>query len=375
MRTLRFVFFASVLSTGVFAVSRSGAQPKPEVASIALQANGVAEWLEGGVTTSQFQTGTPLFDAEWVFGTSQMAALGYGQQAQRDPEQREQALCRMELAIEGMLSDEGRAFDRGKWREDPVENLKSGRGHAAWLGYTNLALSVHRSLVPDSKYSALNDKLTEAIARRVLGSPAGVFETYPGELYPVDTAAGVASVMLHDRATGGQHAAVIAHWKVAYQADQRDKETGLLYQSLDGRARPNDYARGSGTFLASWFLSFGDSELACELYAAGRASLRADVGPLAGMREYAPGVDGGMDVDSGPIVAGLGVSSTGFAIGAARACGDDETALSLTRTANWIGRAEDEGGARHWKTGEQLGGAPVADAILFAMMGTPSRLR
>lgn len=373
MQASRFVVLAAVLSTGVFAASRSGAEPDGSLAELSLQANGVAEWLDGGVTTAQFQTGTPLFDAEWVFGTSQMAALGYGQQAQRDPERRDEAIARMELAIEGLLSAEGRAFDRAKWREDPIESLADGRGHAAWLGYTNLALSLHRSLAPDSKYSKLNDQLTDAIAERVAAAPAGVFETYPSERYPVDTAAGIASVMLHDSLTGADHSIAIKHWKAGFADRQRDPATGLLYQSTDRHGKPTDYARGSGTFLTAWFLSFADADLACELYVAGKTSLRDDVGPLAGMREYSPDVNGGMDIDSGPIVAGLGASSTGFAIGAAHACGDQQTAAALTQTANWIGRAVDTDGARHWKTGVQLGGAPVADAIMFAMMGTPER--
>ncbi len=131
--------------------------------------------------------------------------------------------------------------------------------------------------------------------------------------------------------------------------------------------------RGSGTFLAAWFLSFGDRSLACELYTTGRDTLADSVGPVAGMREYAPGVEGRPDIDSGPIVMGLGLSSTGFALGAAHACGDEDTVASLTRTVEWFGAARDNGEVLHWQAGEVFGGAPIADAIMFAMMSTPRR--
>ncbi len=337
------------------------------------QANGVAEWLDSGVHTGQFSTGTSLFDQEWVFGTAQMAALGFGQVASVDPGRRDEHLARMEAAIDAMLSDAGRAFDAGKWKEDPLASLDGGRGHAAYLGYTNLALSLHRSLVADSRYGTLNDALSDAIAARVLREKHGVFETYPGERYPVDTAAGVASIVLHDRVTGRDHAAALDHWRAAFHTSQRAGDNGLLYQSTRADGRPSMPERGSGTFLTAWFLSFGDPELGCDLYARGRDTLFSTVGPVVGMREYAPGTVGRADIDSGPIAMGLGVSATGFGLGAARACGDTETAEALTRTAEWFGAADVEGDVLHWRSGTALGGAPVADAIMFAMMSTPGR--
>lgn len=340
---------------------------------IALQANGVAAWLDAGVTPGQFATGSALFDAEWVFGTAQMAALGFAQQAVTDPAARDVAIARMEVAIDAMLADPGRSFDRMTWGDDPLDDLEAGRGHAAWLGYANLALSAHRALVKDSRYAGLNDRITDAIARRVLAEPHAVFETYPDERYPVDTAVGVASVMLHDQTTGADHAAAVAHWRAAFAATQREAGSGLLYQATRADGRPASPVRGSGTMLTAWFLSFGDPALACHLYEAGRDGLRSRVGPVVGVREYARGASGDGDIDSGPIVAGLGVSATGFAIGAARACGDHDTAAELTRTATWFGGAVDVGDARHWTAGERFGGAPVADAILFAMMSTPVR--
>lgn len=337
------------------------------------QANGVAEWLQTGVQSEQFATGSSLFDAEWVFGTAQMAALGFAQQAVADPTARDVAIARMEVAIDAMLAEPGREFDRMKWGNDPLDALETGTGHAAWLGYANLALSAHRALVKDSRYAELNDRITDAIARRVLTEPHAVFETYPDERYPVDTAVGMASVMLHDRTTGADHAAAVAHWRASFDTTQRDPTSGLLFQATRADGRPASPVRGSGTMLTAWFLSFGDPVLACDLYAAGRDGLLGRVGPVVGVREYQRGVSGSGDIDSGPIVLGLGLSATGFGIGAARACGDEATAGSLTRTAEWFGSADDEGEVRHWKAGETFGGAPVADAILFAMMSTPSR--
>ncbi len=367
MRKLKLVVLLALVGTVAYAASD---RPKVGMTRLHHQANGAAEWLDRGVEKSQFSTGADLFNREWAYGTAQMAALGFGQMAAQDEANRALHLARMETAIEAMLSPEGRAFHAGLWDGDPLEGT---RGHAAWLGYTNLALSLHRSLVPDSKYAALNDRISDTIAERVLAEPSAVFETYPDQRFPVDTAAGIASVMLHDRVTGRDHAAAIAHWRKAFDGHQRAADNRLLYQMTRADGRPRVAERGSGTFLAAWFLSFGDREVGCELYTTGRDTLADSLGPVAGMREYAPGVEGRPDIDSGPIVLGLGLSSTGFALGAAHACGDEDTVASLARTVEWFGAASDDGEVLHWQAGEVFGGAPIADAIMFAMMSTPER--
>ena len=87
------------------------------------------------------------------------------------------------------------------------------------------------------------------------------------------------------------------------------------------------------------------------LYKAGRAYLYEPLGPLGAMREYPYGDDGAGDIDSGPLIFGRGVSATAFAIGAARADGDADTAAALLRTATMFGApSEDPGGALHFRS-------------------------
>jgi hypothetical protein len=357
----RFLVLGALLVPLAYAAERVGEPPLDD-----RLAAGVAEWVDAGVTTGNFGTGSALFDEEWHFGTCQMAAFGFAQHAATHPEARAADLAHMERCIDVMLSEAGRAFDARKWSADPLATLTDDRGHAAWLGYTNLVLSVHRSLDPASRFAGVNDALTEALARRIATDETGIPETYPGERYPVDVAAGIASIGLYDRVTGADHGALLSTWTTTLRA--RYRVDGLLVQSVWRDGAPADAPRGSGTFLAAYFLSFWDTALAAELYQGGRAALYDTVGGLGVMREYPKGQDGKGDIDSGPIIAGFGVSSTGFAIGAARATGDLATAEALARTATVMGAPVDTGGVRHWKTGAALGGAPLADAILFAML-------
>lgn len=326
---------------------------------------GTIAWLDRGVGQGDFHTGAELFDAEWLYGTYMMAAAGFGAHARAHPEARAEDLRHLERALDRLLEPDTRAFDTRSWGEDPLESLAGERGHAAWLGYTGVALGAHRLLVPESRYTAIHEAVVEAIERRLDAAPDGLVETYPGEWYPVDNAAMVGALGLHTRATGTPHPA-IGRWVARARAEWvRD---GLLVQSVrDGR--PADHPRGSGTFLASWFLHPADPAFAGELYRAGRDRLMGSAFGVPAMREYPPGVDGRGDIDSGPIVLGFGVSSTGFAIGAGLLDGDAEMALALAGTARSLGgmvlaldpslRGPTDAGSHS--------GSHIGDAILFAM--------
>ncbi len=335
----------------------------------AAQAAGVARWVDAEATAGGTATGSDLFDLEWAFGTWQMAALGFAQRAESVPAARADALLQLDASLELVTAAPGRAFDADQWGTDPLDALDGDRGHIAWLGYTNLTLSARRALGPHPRWDVLNDTLSAAIVRRL--EHELMPETYPGERYPVDVSAAVASVGEWARVTGRPEPAVLARWRAAVR--ERWVVGGVLVQSLDAELRASDRPRGSGTFLASWFLSRWDPAFAAELYRGGRDRLLVEMGPLAAMREYPAGTPGGGDIDSGPIVGGMGVSATGFAIGAGLAAGDTTTAARLRATAELVGQARTEAGELHWAAGSALGSAPLADAILFAMFTTPAR--
>ena len=325
-------------------------------------ARGVTEWVDRGVGVGDFDTGHTLFDREWLFGTYQMAALGFGQHARDNPDARAADLVRMEACIDRLLDADARTFDSASWGEDPLASLDGPRGHIAYLGYLDLVLSLHRTLVPDSRYADLNDRITDALRRRLAADPTGIAETYPGERYPVDNAAAVGAIGLHARATGSD-ASTVAAFSAAVRARSLAPETGLLVQATRPDGTPADRPRGSGTFLAAYFLSFADPALSRDLYTAGRDAFYTNVGGFGAMREYPRGDDSPGDIDSGPLIAGYAVSSTGFALAGARQSGDTATYDALLATSELFGAPSDAGGVRHYAAG-----GPLGDAILFAMM-------
>jgi len=347
---------------------------------------GAAKWMEGdaarqlrlsrgvarlvcdeSLSRSRFRTGVSQFSGEWLFGSYLMAGIGFAQTVMEHPELHAQHAPPARRCIEGMLTDEVRAFDRESWGEDPLDGIDGPNHHAAYLGYLNFLLGLHRLAFGEDSYAGLNDRITAALVRHIDASPIVLLETYPGEVYPVDNCFVIGSVGLHQRATGSDHGAAIRRWTERARAKYVDPDARLLIQAVDpADGSPADEPRGSGTALGLIALHYADPRLARELYEGLKASLAGSVLGFGAVREYPRRRTGRGDIDSGPIVFGYGCSATGFSIAGARRYGDDAFFRRLFATAHLCGAPVSRGDRR-----EYVSGGPLGNAILFAMLTTP----
>jgi hypothetical protein len=355
-----------------------------ETAHVDALASSVSTWTGAELAPAAFATGSTRFDGEWLFGTYMMAAMGFGQVAlASDPSKdaasaarRTESIARMEHCLDAMLSPAARVFDRDAWSFDALASTEAtpgssqDRGHVAYLGYAGLALGLHRLVAPSSRFDARHDAIVAALARRFEASPIGLVETYPGETYPVDNTAALGALALHAKATYAAPSPGLARGLEAIRIHGIQLESGLLAQAVDSStAAPRDPGRGSGTALAAYFLAFSDHAMSASLYRAVHRDLFRTVIGFGAILEHPSSCEkcsSRVDIDSGPVVAGFGVSATGFAIGASRANDDRDAFASLYATAHLFGAPFDEGGTRTFATG-----GPLGDAILFAMLTAP----
>ncbi len=331
--------------------------------TVAVLARHVADTVARGVSDADFTSDSALFRGEWAFGTYQMAALGLLQTCREHPELRDELRPGVERAITGLLSPAVRTFDAQSWNEDALDSLGGPHGHAAYLGYLNLVLTLDRATFADSRHTALNDRISAALARRFRTAPHQIIETYPDEAYPVDNASGLASLLLHQRLTGTDHSAAIAGTIECFRNRWRDPRNGLLLQAIDHRSgQPTDRGRASGTALAAYFLAMADPELARPYFQSLRTHLAGSILGFGYVDEYAAGERGGGDIDSGPLIFGMSPSGTGFTIATSRAFGDRSLYVSLARTAYLMGAPVTRGDERFFITG-----GPLGNAIMLAM--------
>lgn len=339
------------------------------------QGRHVVDWVEGPLDAGSFGTGSKRFDGEWYFASHVFAGMGFGQLAlaEDDPARRARWQAALRRCIDKMQTPAATSFDRGPWREEPLETLDGDKPHAAYLGYFNLVLGMERLLSPDSPYAALHDRISATLHRRLAASELLLLETYPHEVYPTDNSALIGSLGLHDRATGQQtHAELLARVRERLIERYIDPQTGLLYQVIhpeDGT--PVDVGRGSGTACGAYFLSFYDRALARKLWNAVRAKQYGQLFGFGMIREYPPGHEGLGDIDSGPVILGYGVSATGFAIAGARMFGDRDALTRLVSTAVLYGGPYRNGSGEEQRHGFGTGG-PLGNAILLAMLTAPT---
>lgn len=312
--------------------------------------------LAEGVDVDAFGTGTARFDGEWAFASAVMAALANAQIGAAHPAERAACAARATRAVDLLLDPELRAFDTAAWGTDMLD-LRAPHDHAV-LGYLALALGAERLLDPSGPHADLHDRVVAALTAR-LSSKDSLLATYPREGYPVDNAAVLGAIGLHARATG-RPVPTVATARVRRLMAEHADEDGLLVQAAHPKSgAPRDEARGSGTALAAYFLGFVDPEASRALAYGARRALSRSVLGFGAMREFRDGVERGGDIDSGPLLFGVGVSPTGFGVGAARRVGDRRWARELWATAHLFGVPHRD---------RFVTGGPLGDAIMLAML-------
>jgi hypothetical protein len=316
----------------------------------------------------RFGTGSSRFDGEWYFGTFMMSVVGTSQVALEYPELRPDTKDVLGLGVHTLMAPKTREYDTRAWGEDALTGSKD---HCAFVCYWLYAINLARQVEPNIEGIQEADRVLLRLEAQLRKN--GVLETYPGEYYPVDMAMFVGALEMHSRVTGADHAEALRAFESSARAHWLDSN-GTLIQSVDANGKPRDMGRGrgSGTALASVALVRALPSLSLELWSALRAHNFRTVLGFGAVREYGTGtVAGGpADVDSGPIVFGLGISATGFALGAARAHGDEQAFRALYASAHFAGAPVDGDDRRNFVTG-----GPLGQGILFAMMTSPRATR
>ncbi len=364
---LALVTLALLLGPARLAAQGAGAWLDDEPSTELALSDAVDEMVRAGIDPEGqmplgIQPGGERFVGEWWFGAYMMAAAGHAQLGLQHPELADEMAARSSRAVDGLLSEPVWAFDRAAWGDLALDHLdRDGHDHAV-LGYVGVALGLERLLDPDNRHAEVHDAVAAALARRMQHGP--ILETYPGEAYPVDHSAAIATVALHARATGQPEpawlAAHVAAWERRY-VDQR----GLVVQAVSpstGAARSK--VRGSGSALSAWFLGFSHPELSARISRGVRDELGDRIMGVTAVREFAPGDCDGCpgDIDSGPLVMGASVSATGFSLAAARRLEDEAWFSGLWTTTKTFGQPVG---------GRFLTGGALGNAIMLAMLTAP----
>ena len=268
--------------------------------------------------------------------------------------------------IEAALALAGKDRPRGLEPDDANAGL--------WLAHYALILGARDATAGSCADAAMHARVARGLARRSLAEATAHAPSFAGktERYPADQSAVLAALARHDKAHGTTLATEPAARFDAYLTEHAtDAETGLPWSMVAGKGVGAAVGVGAGKSVGpaagvdagksvgpaagvdagksvgpagklprGCALSWQTRYLAEVLPARAEHDWRAyrehylvDAGILVGFREWPPGRDRAADIDSGPIVRGVGTAASALAIAAARRMGDTTLALRLEASA------------------------------------------
>jgi hypothetical protein len=199
-----------------------------------------------------------------------------------------------------------------------------------------------------------------ALAQAFDDSTTPFLQAYPGQAWPVDSTVAVAALRLHDTLFEPRFSATIARWLMLAK-QKLDPTTGLLPHRVDFQTGELlEGARATSQSIIGRFLPEVDPAWGREQYTRFRQTFVGSVLGIPGTREYPPGVMGGGDVDSGPLIAGMSLSASVVTVGAARVNSDPALADAYLNVGEALALPVHLGDQKRYA----FGLLPIGDAFL-----------
>lgn len=206
--------------------------------------------------------------------------------------------------------------DRAKWSFPSYINPEYGIFYHGWRNYL-----LSKILLIDTTFSNSElyiDKLrsqSDVIAKALYSSGAPYLESYNQQSWPADMFVAMASLSNHDNVFAPKYDSTINYWieDVKTKLDRKSKMIPHKVNSITGESSQG--TRGCSMGLALRMLGEIDFEFAQQQYDLFEDSFISTRFGLPCIREYPKGTNGLGDIDSGPVIFGVGFSATIVMIG------------------------------------------------------------
>jgi hypothetical protein len=202
-----------------------------------------------------------------------------------------------------------------------LEALKSYGDNAVYTGQLCVMLGCYRLVGGDGRYASIHRRLADLLHAELARLEGLPLRSLPHVSWTFDTVPVLLALRLYDRHTGTDRSSAVIRKHLEWVRDEAtDPATGLPWSRLNG-ASP-EQPRGCELSWRIMLLAQLDRPYAQAVYAKYTQAFWMERGALAGFAEWPGGRKGFEDVDSGPIVNGIGGTATGFGLGTAIAMGD-----------------------------------------------------
>ncbi|MFK8165138.1 MAG: hypothetical protein AB8H12_22020 [Lewinella sp.] len=183
--------------------------------------------------------------------------------------------------------------------------------------------------------------------------------SYYDGIWPADNVLAIASLAAYDRMFSTfRYKKTVNDWLAKVKANL-DERTGLIPHVWYPGQRPQG-ARGSSQSLMLSLLPEIDASFATEQFAGYEQHFVTSRLSLPGIREYPTGIDKSGDIDSGPVIWGVGGAASVVGQRAAAANGQEDLYLGLRNSLEAFGVAHTLLGKKKYLFGQ----LPMADAFI-----------
>ena len=181
----------------------------------------------------------------------------------------------------------------------------------------------------------LHAAIVEGLARRSLHEPTHIVSSYRTDphRWPADQAVTLAAIARYDHAHNTRLLDGPRDAYVTLLSAHLDPETQLPFSEATGADRSSSVPRGCALSWSMVYTAEFAPDVAATWWQSYRKHFLVDVGVAVGFREWPKGREGGVNGDSGPIVAGVGAAATGLGLRASRVMGDRVLHARLRATA------------------------------------------
>ena len=254
---------------------------------------------------------------------------------------------------------------RGGWVVDPPRSVFVD-------GEIMLMMAARRFLEEDAAYKTDMARRVEFMVPRMRQSAVLCAESYPDECWLFCNTVALAAIGMGDALDGTDHDAFLKSWVQTAKAELLEPSTGILISAfgVDGTPSPAAFGpEGSTIWMAAHMLEIVDPEFARDQYDRARQALGRSFLGFGYSREWPRGLEGSMDIDSGPVVPLLGASASasGLAVLGAAAFEDLGYLSSLMVSLECAGFPTDQEGRLRYLASNQVGDA----VLLYAMTEGP----
>jgi hypothetical protein len=264
------------------------------------------------------------------------------------------SLARASYCYSEINSDEGkRVFDK---------NLTPSYGifYAGWENYLlGKIISVQGRSSANSSDTIIYDNNCEEIIKALNYSQSPYLESLQQSCWPSDVTVAVASLQFTVGELKPKADSCMRNWvaKVKLHLDTN----GLMPHSAEYfSGLPHENARGSSQGLILNFLFEIDSFFARQQFKIYKEKFLTTRFGLPGICEYPEGESGTGDIDSGPVIFGIGGAASLVGLRAMTVFGEDKTAIGLRNSIEAFGFASTSGKEKRFLFGK----LPIADAFI-----------